>query len=479
MALFIIVLLNINSYAAVGANDGSAFVTKAEFDALINTFNEQMDTYQSGLNAKIDGAIANYLAGLSSQVLVDVSPMYIPQYGVWSASIVSDMRNWVEGKIGIDLSLYYDRYKQYDATNKWGEYNSFVVNLVNNYTTSLTTEHLISSNTYTYSGKSYALYKGYQKSDYTYTTYGNSMGVGSPSPYKNYVTFMNFKWKEASYGFEGNSSYDSPSSPTSRNNIYASQGLIQRTHDSYVFEDLIVTPETDVTTKTFTSERITPGFMNKRFNDGLDVHTKNVALSSVLKSSSVKANYLGTDYNPSFGASGNIQNTTFAYPFYGFVSNILSYNQLLTDKFASYKTLLSTKGKSTFIGNDKIRVTDGFPMFEVKQGDKVYIPLEFDKIDNEYKNIDIWVKISAFGADENVKTSTSADIIKPTNVENMIPSAYSNAITLDAINGSGKGQMMVEVPRDGVIYLKWSVAGNEGKGGGLFRPKDCKINREG
>ena len=66
LALFIIVLLNINTYAAVGANDGSAFVTKAEFDALINTFNEQMDSYQSGLNAKIDGAIANYLAGLSS-----------------------------------------------------------------------------------------------------------------------------------------------------------------------------------------------------------------------------------------------------------------------------------------------------------------------------------------------------------------------------------------------------------------------------
>ena len=70
LALFIVVLLNINSYAAVSANDGSAFVTKAEFDALVNTFNEQMDTYQSGLNAKIDGAISNYLAGLSSVTVV-------------------------------------------------------------------------------------------------------------------------------------------------------------------------------------------------------------------------------------------------------------------------------------------------------------------------------------------------------------------------------------------------------------------------
>ena len=34
MALFIVVLLNINTYAAIGGNDGSAFVTKAEFDQL-------------------------------------------------------------------------------------------------------------------------------------------------------------------------------------------------------------------------------------------------------------------------------------------------------------------------------------------------------------------------------------------------------------------------------------------------------------
>ena len=67
LAFFLVALMNINTYAAVGANDGSAFVTKAEFDALIDTFNGQMDTYQSGLNTKIDGAVANYLAGLSSQ----------------------------------------------------------------------------------------------------------------------------------------------------------------------------------------------------------------------------------------------------------------------------------------------------------------------------------------------------------------------------------------------------------------------------
>ena len=37
IALFVILVLNMSSFAAVGANDGSAFVTKAEFDALVNT----------------------------------------------------------------------------------------------------------------------------------------------------------------------------------------------------------------------------------------------------------------------------------------------------------------------------------------------------------------------------------------------------------------------------------------------------------
>ena len=66
VAIMLVLFMNINTYAAIGANDGSAFVTKAEFDALVNTFNEQMDSYENSVVSKIDGAIANYLASLSS-----------------------------------------------------------------------------------------------------------------------------------------------------------------------------------------------------------------------------------------------------------------------------------------------------------------------------------------------------------------------------------------------------------------------------
>ena len=65
LALFLVVLMSINTFAAVvGDNDGAAFITKAEFDSLKNDFQSQLDRYNSSIDNKIDGAIASYLAGI-------------------------------------------------------------------------------------------------------------------------------------------------------------------------------------------------------------------------------------------------------------------------------------------------------------------------------------------------------------------------------------------------------------------------------
>ena len=73
MALFIIVIISFNSYAAViSSNDGSAFITKAEFDALVNDFNSRIEDYEKSIDAKIDGAIAEYLAGLATSSVVNL-----------------------------------------------------------------------------------------------------------------------------------------------------------------------------------------------------------------------------------------------------------------------------------------------------------------------------------------------------------------------------------------------------------------------
>ena len=64
--LLLIICLNFNLYASiVSDNDGSAFVTKAEFESLKQSFSNQITNYNDSIDKKIDGAISSYLAGIS------------------------------------------------------------------------------------------------------------------------------------------------------------------------------------------------------------------------------------------------------------------------------------------------------------------------------------------------------------------------------------------------------------------------------
>ena len=65
LCLIFAFLLSIESFAAVVSdNDGSAFITKAEFEAMKLDFNQQIDNYNASIDNKIDGAIASYLNGV-------------------------------------------------------------------------------------------------------------------------------------------------------------------------------------------------------------------------------------------------------------------------------------------------------------------------------------------------------------------------------------------------------------------------------
>ena len=66
IALILIFVLCLNNFAAaVSDNDGSAFITKSEFDSLKNDFQSQIDQYNISIDNKIDNAIASYLAGVT------------------------------------------------------------------------------------------------------------------------------------------------------------------------------------------------------------------------------------------------------------------------------------------------------------------------------------------------------------------------------------------------------------------------------
>ncbi|MBO6119852.1 MAG: hypothetical protein J6P02_05250 [Lachnospiraceae bacterium] len=65
IVLFNILVFSIYSFAAVVSdNDGSAFITKAEYDSLKNNFQNQLNQYYSSIDSKIDNAIASYLSGI-------------------------------------------------------------------------------------------------------------------------------------------------------------------------------------------------------------------------------------------------------------------------------------------------------------------------------------------------------------------------------------------------------------------------------
>ena len=77
LALFLVVLMSIESFGAVVSdNDGSAFITKAEFDSLKNNFQSQIDNYNTSIDSKIDGAIASYLAGINVSPRNSVNIIY-------------------------------------------------------------------------------------------------------------------------------------------------------------------------------------------------------------------------------------------------------------------------------------------------------------------------------------------------------------------------------------------------------------------
>lgn len=89
----ILSLCNITFSAIVSDNDGSAFVTKAEFDALKEDFKKQIDNYNESIDNKIDGAIAAYLAGRAGAKIsqINLYDRYNVKFGAYVDNATTDM----------------------------------------------------------------------------------------------------------------------------------------------------------------------------------------------------------------------------------------------------------------------------------------------------------------------------------------------------------------------------------------------------
>ena len=72
VSLLIIAICIPSFSATVSDNDGSAFITKSEFDSLKTNFQAQINHYNTSIDSKIDAAIASYLAGIKVESNTDI-----------------------------------------------------------------------------------------------------------------------------------------------------------------------------------------------------------------------------------------------------------------------------------------------------------------------------------------------------------------------------------------------------------------------
>ena len=212
VAIMLVLFMNINTYAAIGANDGSAFVTKAEFDALVNTFNEQMDSYENSVVSKIDGAIANYLASLSStatypqNLLVNNLSKYkfTNTWNLWTGSDDCELGDQMKFDIYIACMQ--------TSTGDWGargiEWSAYINGGSKGSKTSkyvLVSPSIYDSNEYIINGRMKSIMVSSAKGTYTNGSLGSDPNTtpGMFSPYDLYDTNQSEKFGSLSINLTG------------------------------------------------------------------------------------------------------------------------------------------------------------------------------------------------------------------------------------------------------------------------------------
>ena len=87
-----IIIITFNSFSAiVQDNDGSAFITKFEFETLKKDFSQQISKYNASIDSKIDGHIASYLDGIKLHTKIELPNLY---------KMITDKKKvyWVSGQ---------------------------------------------------------------------------------------------------------------------------------------------------------------------------------------------------------------------------------------------------------------------------------------------------------------------------------------------------------------------------------------------
>lgn len=477
---------NINA-AVVSDNDGAAFITKAEFDSLKNTFQSQLDFNNRTIDNKIENAISTYIAGAIQSTQSNKSNICYDENGILAPRANYADLAWTEGLMNVGFRILYESgsvsndltcgvrimdwkgktpatfselaVKNVDYTNGNAEWVGRIKTYQYFYTSSFDTIYGGNTELSTAPEKYASLYNGwYAANNMTFILANNSVNLA----HLQYATAIG----EAHLG------------------VFARANLCRLTREILETKDtnIICVPQS-VACKRFSNVDEIRDWCN---DDSISGHTQITTLAPLFDetTSNATSRHLSTsgkrvattltytmDFHSSTHNTGRAA-INYVLPYFGFVKNATDYSKIWTSKYDSYVDELYKADNTSNLytdseGKKHLFISAGCPIVYLNKGELLTIDLEFE---DKTKNYDVWFKYGTFN---KVNANSDSNLVSTNDIyygANKNTHATIGSQNKSIRVASGAKQITLEARKSAYIFMKWSLSGNSGAGGGRFMP---------
>ena len=487
-----VVLMSIESLAAVvGDSDGSAFITKREFEDLKTSFNKEIEKYSNSMDNKIDGVISNYVNGLRVLRMREEKNLCYDENGIMSPRGNLIDLDWKEGIMSMQIIQNGGFFWTGDIgtqTNRADAYTQYkFAPLDPTEFTELSIQNVdYNQNNAEWRGRS----KTYQYINGTdYDIVDSNYNSSNPNIIISWYNGLNAKSYPTTFTSMGHlmnwaagPNYSDPSKRCAANAAYSAWKRIIRSTD---VTNIICTPASATCGRFADFDN----FYDWCNDDNPSGHSSPTYLSALFDSGTLreqaattpstrKMTYKTLDLSMNDTEKRSTAASKYWRPYFGFSKQVTNYNQLWTPKYDNLVKTLEEYDSNVGFAKDKenkrhLWIAAGAPVLEVKFEDKVTIVCEF----SDSQVHDVWFKIGPFTKGTNVNEDDCiprASIYQGNASSTTLATAGSMSKAV-RVNSGTKTTFTIDVPKKGILFMKWSIYGNSGAGGGTFLPPEKVI----
>ena len=431
--LILIFLLCTDGIAAiVSDNDGAAFITKAEFEAMKSNFRTQINEYSHSIDGKIEGAIASYLAGLQidrEETVENLSRAYAPGVLMVNKSFLDNYLKYKYGRCDLTARFIASRYWNNSGFYSEMGYETPNDNVGNN-------SYNVIKSIYNKGTNQYGVWEGYNRGVKLKINSAQSTIVylGSPA---SQAYLGGFRWSSNGYYEDLNVPlFQAAISASSQNDEVA---LGQETNYSFAKNSLTVSYDNNlwdykniciIDDGNYNGEFHLYNNVNYLLNDASRTENR-VEYRSKLTFKSY--NYKDTDSSITSGkqpTASTYNQNLYGGPALGFVTSITKWNQLVTEKI--------------LYDGENLSLINGIPIVELNGNQSCRFNVNFDDNTNDYY---IYLKVDKFNG-EPIESECETIILNTNGTEEV-------GKTTIAKNGSGIITFENDDSKKGTVFLKW------------------------